>query len=98
MANLPQFLSELLTDRWYQFALLLGMLCAICSSVAGRYASKLLPWVLLGLAGTALVLHCLLFVGEGALFWGWLQILGGGLTSFFFYRQGLRSPRGGPLP
>lgn len=98
MANLPQFLSELLTGRWNQFALLLGMLCAICSAVAGRYAGKLLPWVLLGLAGTALVLHCLLFVGDGALFWGWLQILGGGLTSFFFYRQGQRSARDAPPP
>jgi len=48
------------------------------------------------LAGTALVLHCLLFVGDAAYFWGWLQMAVGGLVSFFFYRQGLRSARDVP--
>jgi hypothetical protein len=96
MTDLPQFLSELLTEHWAQFAQMLGLLCAVCASVAGRYAGKRLPWVLLGLAGTALVLHCLLFVGDAAYFWGWLQMAVGGLVSFFFYRQGLRSARDVP--
>jgi hypothetical protein len=96
MTDLPQFLSELLTERWTLFASLLGLLCAICAAVAGRYADKGLPRVLLVLAGTALVLHCLLFVGDAAFFWGWLQMVVGGLVSFFFYRQGQRSARDVP--
>lgn len=98
MTDLPQFLSELLTEHWAQFAQMLGLLCAVCASVAGRYAGKRLPWVLLGLAGTALVLHCLLFVGDAAYFWGWLQILGGGLMSVLSYRQWPRSARDAPQP
>lgn len=57
MTDLPQFLSEVLTERWAPLASLLGMLCATCAAVAGRYAGQRLPWILLGLAGTALVLH-----------------------------------------
>ena len=98
MTDLPQFLSELLTERWTPLASLLGLLCATCAAVAGRYADKRLPWVLLGLAGTALVLHCLLFVGDAAYFWGWLQILGGGLMSVLSYRQWPRSARDAPQP
>jgi len=98
MIDLPQFLSEVLTERWAPLASLLGMLCATCAAVAGRYAGKRLPWILLGLAGTALVLHCLLFVGDAAIFWGWLQMVVGGLVSFFFYRQGRRSARDAPPP
>ena len=73
MTDLPQFLSELLTERWTPLASLLGLLCAMCAAVAGRYADKSLPRVLLVLAGTALVLHCLLFVGAGCrcLWEGW---------------------------
>lgn len=96
MTDLPQFLSELLTERWTLLASLLGLLCAMCAAVAGRYADKRLPRVLLVLAGTALVLHCLLFVGDAAFFWGWLQMVVGGLVSFFFYRQGQRSARDVP--
>jgi hypothetical protein len=98
MTHFPQFLSELLAERWTTFALLLGLLCAMCAAVAGRYADKRLPRILLVLAGTALVLHCLLFAGDAAFFWGWLQILGGGLMSFYFYRQGQRSARDVPPP
>ena len=98
MTDLPQFLSELLTERWTPLASLLGLLCAMCAAVAGRYADKSLPRVLLVLAGTALVLHCLLFVGDAAYFWGWLQMVVGGLVSFFFYRQGQRSARDMPPP
>lgn len=98
MTDLPQFMSELLTERWILFAQLLGQLCAMSAYVAGRYVGKFLPWVLLVLAGTALVLHCLLFVGDAAFFWSWLQILGGGLMSFYFYRQGQRSARDAPPP
>lgn len=96
MTDLPQFLSELLTERWTPLASLLGLLCAMCAAVSGRYADKRLPRVLLVLAGTALVLHCLLFVGDAAYFWGWLQMVVGGLVSFFFYRQGQRSARDVP--
>ncbi|KZT14389.1 hypothetical protein A1D30_19030 [Acidovorax sp. GW101-3H11] len=98
MTDLPQFLSELLTERWTPLASLLGLLCAMCAAASGRYADKRLPRVLLVLAGTALVLHCLLFVGDAAIFWGWLQMVVGGLVSFFFYRQGQRSARDVPPP
>jgi hypothetical protein len=92
MTNLSQFLSELLTARWTGFAHLLGLLCCVCAFEMGRYAGRLLPKVLFCLLGIALVLHTLLFVSDGDIFWGCLQTVVTGMVSFFFYRRGRRAP------